>query len=350
MTAVPQLFQHFFDYQRVFLARTLAFSRDLNSRNLEGYWYIIWNHTLIALVDGLPHLLVAPQYPLWCVVEPDAEEPEPPAIENDGEATLLAVEVAGSDDDEAIDEAWEEPSAEPFSLEALDLGPAVEEDPEVELEADLNPLADQSWTGSVATIAQSRATSQITDFAIVEVTPRADPSLSSTLGKVFAALCSGMKFLPEMTTLLRTRRADSPVDKQLPRVLVEIKRYIHRNVPEGLLFNVRLNKKLYEAQAQLMRQAAILFCMSEATARVVVLVAAVGPYYTTAQVRRKKKVNEQFVKDAVENKDMDALRDTLVTPRWTKPRYLGTQGSDTRLREIRSRLEKWEEFEKTVLK
>jgi hypothetical protein len=65
-------------FLRLFLPRTLAFSCTLNTRNIESYWYPIWNYTLVSLVGNMSDLIVAPQYTLWCVpedVEDNAEEP-----------------------------------------------------------------------------------------------------------------------------------------------------------------------------------------------------------------------------------------------------------------------------------
>jgi hypothetical protein len=46
-------------------AKSLAYSRVFNNRNLEHMWYPYWCSTLFDLVANRPHLIVAPQYPLY---------------------------------------------------------------------------------------------------------------------------------------------------------------------------------------------------------------------------------------------------------------------------------------------
>ncbi|KAF9229878.1 hypothetical protein BU15DRAFT_84397 [Melanogaster broomeanus] len=47
------------------LAKSLAFSRTYNNRNLHHMWYPYWSLTLVDLVADCPNLVVAPQYPLY---------------------------------------------------------------------------------------------------------------------------------------------------------------------------------------------------------------------------------------------------------------------------------------------
>ncbi|KAJ7140239.1 hypothetical protein C8R43DRAFT_954961 [Mycena crocata] len=341
------LFDHFGAYQRTFLARSLAFSRTLNTRNIEAYWYIIWNHILLALVSGLPHLLVAPQYHLWCVDDgTDTGNVEELAPAGDEDEILDVGPIVGTDDDGTVNEDWKEPESG-FDLFTFNKEPPKPAEPEYDWYSEEDPSLNP-------TLAQSKATSQIADFAIVQVVPRpgTDVSTSSPLGRVFDALTKGTKALTAlMKDLLRSRAAKLPVAQQLPRVLVEIKRYIPRQaVPDSELFKSRLSRKLTEAQEQLLHQAAILFCMPEASADVVILVAAAGPYYTTAHVRRKRKVRAGFVHAALESKDMESLKETLIAPRWTKPLYLGTEASNARLAKLKTRIANWGAFEKEVNK
>jgi hypothetical protein len=56
------------------LETSYAFSRTFNSRNLEFYWYPLWCHTLFVLVENVPNLIVAPQFPLWFVMQNDQLE------------------------------------------------------------------------------------------------------------------------------------------------------------------------------------------------------------------------------------------------------------------------------------
>ncbi|KAJ7149030.1 hypothetical protein C8R43DRAFT_1128793 [Mycena crocata] len=334
-----RLFDAFAALQRIFLVRSLAFSRALNSRNLEAYWYIVWNHTL---VEGMSHLLVAPQYHLWCVNDDPENDPEPGTVE--GEENILAPDHqdAELENDAPVDEDWAEPAPATFSFADSELESLQGSSDESSDDSDEEGVLPGDLSGvSGITLAQSRATSQVTDFAVIEVAtpPGTDTSLSSKIGGVFQRLSQRLKLTSEMATIVRSHRASLPIDIQCPRILVEIKRYIHRSLaPHDPFFKTRLDRKLHEAQKQLIRQAVILFSMPEATSRVVILVAAAGPYYTTAQIRRKKNVTSEHIAKAIQSKDMNALRRTLMTPRWTTPLYLGTEASNARLMQMRTRL------------
>ncbi|KAJ7673125.1 hypothetical protein DFH06DRAFT_1174542 [Mycena polygramma] len=333
---VPQIFATYLLYVCAFFARTLAFSRTFNTRNLEAYWYIVWNHTLIALVDGLPNHLVAPQYHIWCV---EAEHPTDEEPGNDAEEDQ--VEDMANDESEDVErEDAPLPARARTSIELADI-------------AEYDEAADRS-SDSLGTIAQGKATTQITDFAIVEViTPLGtDTSLRSTLGQVFTALVQGQGLgLPTpMKNFLATRRVRMALAMQSPRVLVEIKRSTHRNAV-GEAFAKGLNVLLSEAQIQLLEQAAVLFCMEEATAEVVILIAAAGPWYTTAHVRRGSEIDLEALQEAIDDKKvgvMAMLSVVPVKPRWTKPRYLGTTLSNQRLLTVRRHLEGWNAFAETV--
>jgi hypothetical protein len=56
------------------LETSYAFSRTFNSRNMEFYWYPLWCQTLFDLVAGVPHLIVAPQFPVWIIEHNDQFE------------------------------------------------------------------------------------------------------------------------------------------------------------------------------------------------------------------------------------------------------------------------------------
>ncbi|KAJ7180847.1 hypothetical protein C8R46DRAFT_594323 [Mycena filopes] len=350
--ALGLLFNLFELYQKFFLARSLAFARPLNSRNVEAYWYIAWNHTLFALVSGVSLHLVAPQYLLWCVYDAPPEEAEP--REAPGELDILApddetLEETGDEDEPPIvEEPWVEPPL--AGVLTLDQNPVVLDSDESD---DDGELAFDTSIDSTATVAQRNAPSQITDFAIVAVLPAAgtDTSETSALGQAFTALSRGIKLLSPLSKVLRSRRAELSIANQMPRILVEVKRYIHRNIsPENSdIFDAEIQTHMIQAQRQLMRQAAVLFSMPDASAQVVILVAAVGPYYSTTAMRRKKNVRPEFIAEALRLKDMSSLWQTLVAPRWDKPVCLGTQASDKRLLKIRSRLNNWEKFEEKIL-
>ncbi|KAJ6514941.1 hypothetical protein C8R47DRAFT_1089126 [Mycena vitilis] len=346
MELVAQIFATFCLYQRAFFAKSLAFSRKLNTRNLESYWYIVWNHTLIALVEGLPRFLIAPQYFIWCV-EAEIEVP---------------VEPEGNDDDEDVaQDVGDDADSDPLHL-ATD--PDELEDSEEDLDApstDNDPPDDDEnfyWEGdndkssnSHRTITQPHATSQIADFAIVEVdTPlRTDTSIvTSALGAVFTALSQKAALVSPMKHLLSSRRTGLPIQTQTIRVLVEIKRFTHRHTV-GTQFEGGLTYLLVEAQTQALKQAAVLFCMKETDAKVVLLIAAAGPYYTMAYVRRKHRFSAKKLQAAIDDKDVQKMVDLSVKQpgKWMTPLYLGSPASNKRLVKVRSRLDDWAAFEAT---
>ncbi|KAJ7091525.1 hypothetical protein B0H15DRAFT_1021534 [Mycena belliarum] len=327
-------------FLRIFLTRTFAYSRTLNTRNIESYWYPLWNHTLLTLVGNIPHLCVAPQYTLWCVPDDLIDDPEPPP-QGDGEERALAPadgedEVAGDHFEAVMDDNWAAPPE----------APELEEDEEDEY----NPLADLSMdsTRSVK-VSKKYATTQITDFAVVHLATETgtDTSLTSAIGRIFTALLAG-SIISEAAAVLRSRRAELPIGQQMPRILVEIKRYIHRHYLPGEKFNATMQLSMRDAQVQLGRQATALFYMPEATAKTVILVAAVGPYYSTAYIRRKKRVDPAFVKEKLNERSLRDLVSTVTTPRWSSVRYLGTESSNRHLEKIQGHLRNWAEFEERV--
>ncbi|KAJ7864966.1 hypothetical protein B0H14DRAFT_3133522 [Mycena olivaceomarginata] len=240
------------------------------------------------------HLLVAPQYHLWCV-HPEDEAPED--------------EEEGSEDED-IDDAHASDDVE--DNEEL-LGGIDEE----------RSQSPSTLAGLVDPVPQSRATSQITDFAILEITlpnnTDASPE-SSNLGGIFTALSRGSALSSDQRDVLSSRRAGLPVDQHLPRVLVENKRFLSRQVVENNFFKQRLAARLREAQAQLLRQAAIAFFMPAPSVRALILIATCGPYYVTSPIRRKKKkkhkarlVLAQFMKRVTSHDSRSASRLNLQT-------------------------------------
>ncbi|KAH7903297.1 hypothetical protein BJ138DRAFT_1120527 [Hygrophoropsis aurantiaca] len=56
-------------FVKAFLARSFGYSRKFNERNIEFFWYPIFNHALVDLVSGLPNFVVAPQFPAHVTAE-----------------------------------------------------------------------------------------------------------------------------------------------------------------------------------------------------------------------------------------------------------------------------------------
>ncbi|KAG1820676.1 hypothetical protein EV424DRAFT_1347059 [Suillus variegatus] len=70
---------------KAILATSLAFSRTLNSRNLEFLWYPLWNQILYELVADIPNLVLTPQFPVWFVPDDDDGDGDDDEDENDGD-------------------------------------------------------------------------------------------------------------------------------------------------------------------------------------------------------------------------------------------------------------------------
>ncbi|KAJ7152228.1 hypothetical protein C8R43DRAFT_1127307 [Mycena crocata] len=342
---VFRLFEHFYDFQRGFYAQSLAYSRTLNSRNLECYWYPLWDHSLNLLIRGNSRLLVAPQYHLWCVKDED-EEKEPPPGANEAALSVVLDDEEVDDDDvtkDFEDLDWVKPKTLPSDLAGF-----VDADDE-EPGDDSFDLAGET---SGITVAQSKTLSQIADFAIIEVVPFFQPAATApttTLKKIFDDYVAlGKKVAGKMLALIRSRHGEAPIGKQLPRILIENKRYFHRSITNPKEIKERLGVKMLEAQGQASLQAAVLFCMPEAEADVVILIAAVGPYYTTAQVKRRRNIEAGFVQKAIKQKDITALKGTLVISPWTASVHVGTPASDKRFTQMKKKLGDWATFSKGV--
>jgi len=61
---------------KAILETSLAFSRIHNPRNIEYFWYPLWDQTLSDLVADVPNLVVAQQFPVWIVPADDNHEDE----------------------------------------------------------------------------------------------------------------------------------------------------------------------------------------------------------------------------------------------------------------------------------
>lgn len=208
---------------KAILETSLAFSRTFNSRNIEFFWYPLWNQTLSDLVADVPNLIVAPQFPVWFVPMIDDNEDE-----NDG------------DDPEEIVQPPE--------------GPDQDEDDE----------AVGVGAGNISfasTIPEKKAEQVVVDFVILNLMAVAQPQ-------------------PE----LKTRYGGWRITAASVGLLVEVKRFVSRSLT-GQNQTAEILLRILEACSDLIEQAAHVF-IQDPTANSVLAIAAAGPYWRSAVIRR----------------------------------------------------------------
>ncbi|KAF8907137.1 hypothetical protein CPB85DRAFT_1527129 [Mucidula mucida] len=213
----------------------LAYSYTFNIRNVEYYWYPLWNHILLDIIPpDRPDLVVAPQFLLW--IDPsihmdEAEDPEPPAGKD-----------SSSNSHSNTDER-----------DASDL-----------LDEDDGDFEDEPTLSYRTTAASSEASAQLVDFAIAHLimtpTEPDSPPIHPDRSKPHWVIA----------------------DREIP-VLVEIKRFTSRRHPEN--FGVwDLERLFFAAKEQLVTGAAHVFAQTDA--QEVRVIAAVGPWWTNRTFRR----------------------------------------------------------------
>jgi hypothetical protein len=138
------------------LQKSFAFSRTFNPRNIEFYWYPVWDQILTNLVSDVANLIVAPQFPAWFVPEDDQEDVDGKDGDGDG------------DDPEEVEK--HDMNAENRDTIAIARDSALPRDDDAgEFEAGNISFA--------STIPQNDAKSVIVDFTIVHVTGQRQPKL-----------------------------------------------------------------------------------------------------------------------------------------------------------------------------
>ncbi|KAI0054397.1 hypothetical protein BV25DRAFT_1922718 [Artomyces pyxidatus] len=274
------------------LARSLAFSRTVNPRNLEHYWYPLWCRLLVDLVHDTPNLLVYPQFPLWIVDHPhEAQEPEqdfdgdevlsPSAqdLEQDESREQRAEEEFNARDERAVRGRKAKETRKTSSIHSEqghgDDGSSEEEVGElvdtVDHEDEGGPPPTAERRGSDAQSGNSlpapNTKGRVADFAIVHV--EAAPS------NVHPARYGGWR-----------------ISKESVPLLVEIKRGPSRHLKGAPLEEAPAANMLTAKQAVL-TQATFAF-LSHTELQSIKAIAAAGPYWSSATIRHHNLPNENW--------------------------------------------------------
>ncbi|KAG2063484.1 hypothetical protein BDR04DRAFT_1163644 [Suillus decipiens] len=253
------------------LRTSLAYSYTFNPRNLEHYWYPLWDHTLSHLVANKPNLIVFPQYPRWFIPADDDSE----------------VEEAEDDDDlKKIDVV--EPRKTPAAMSP----------------ADDNDFIDEG-VSFASTRAEPKAKGVLVDLAIISVKAEKESQKKERYG--------GWRI--------------TGVDVGL---LVEIKRSVSRGL-NGEAFERALGERLGEAIHDLFDQAGCLF-LEDQTKHSVMAMAVAGPYWCSAIITRaaaKTNMERRSTKDPSYSEKTDGSSLT-----WSTAVRLYTEESDKRLHAI----------------
>ncbi|KAF8913356.1 hypothetical protein CPB85DRAFT_1252480 [Mucidula mucida] len=288
-----------------------AYSYSFNIRNVEYYWYALWNHVLLDLLPpDRPDLVVAPQFLLWIDPSVRMDEAEDPPQSSDDDSDY-------SDSDSHSD---------------ADDGDDFEEAPALSCRT---------------TAASPEASAQLVDFAIAHLimTPK-DPNSP------------------------RTPHPDNTdpfwliADRRIP-VLVEIKKFVTRRTDEFNALAVVMH--LMDAKEQLVRGAAHVFAQTDA--QEVRVIAGAGPWWTNRTLNRHPDAQstrlsdedlKYYLKEGKLNPrtgkvkkilDVETLVEDGAFERWSVPLRLGTVDSNRRLETITKHLhalEKPEEIKKRL--
>ncbi|KAG1786594.1 uncharacterized protein HD556DRAFT_1506730 [Suillus plorans] len=208
---------------KAILATSLAFSRTLNSRNIEFHWYPLWNQILYEL------------FPVWFVPDDDEDDED----ENDGD-----------DPEEIIQPPEEQPTKE--APENQDNHNEDEDDEAAEAAA-----GDISFA---STVPQKNAEGVNVDFVILHLKAVAQPQ-------------------PE----LETRYGGWRITAASVGLLVEVKRFVSRSLA-GENQTTEILSRILEACSDLIDQAACVFIQNPNTDSVLAIAAA-GPYWRSATIR-----------------------------------------------------------------
>jgi len=242
---------------KAILATSLAFSRTLNSRNLEFLWYPLWNQILYELVADIPNLVLAPQFPVWFVPDDDDGDGDDDEDENDG------------DDPEEI--ILQPPEEQPTKEAPENQDNPNEDDDEAAGAA----AGDISFA---STVPQKNAEGVIVDFVILHLKAVAQPQ-------------------PE----LKTRYGGWRITAASVGVLIEVKRFVSRSLA-GENQTTEILSRIMEACSDLIDQAACVFLRNPNTDSVLAIATAgictlpsiygtchdyhiTGPYWRGATIR-----------------------------------------------------------------
>ncbi|THH05908.1 hypothetical protein EW146_g9775 [Bondarzewia mesenterica] len=206
-----------------------AYSRKYNSRNLESYWYGVYEETLTNLVDDIRDLVVMSQPTLWYKSEHDTFED----------------------------------SSQPSSQSSHERKPSLEVDQDVSMEP-LGGDPDTSMTSATDTIPEENPPSVVPDFAIYFLKGRwRDRTTLPYYGRGFKHV--------------RVVHVGVPV-------IIEVKRYCKRvSAPKGSAVpgdedQAFILRKVQEGMDQAIKDAGVLFRMYPEQKQVI-LCACSGPWW-----------------------------------------------------------------------
>ncbi|KAI0057912.1 hypothetical protein BV25DRAFT_1830662 [Artomyces pyxidatus] len=117
-------------------------------------------------------------------------------------------------------------------------------------------------------------------------------------------------------------------------LLVEIKRSPPRDA-QGAQFQISLRYALHEARVAVMLQAAYLFASRPHLAMVMVIAAA-GPYWSTAVVLREHEFTDDELNKMLHDTEYVPEEEFVGKPSWSQPVKLYTPESNDTLKEIRT--------------
>jgi hypothetical protein len=211
---------------KAILETSLAFSRIHNPRNIEYFWYPLWDQTLSDLVADVPNLVVAQQFPVWIVPADDNHEDE-----------------NGGDDPEEIVVPVEEQEARRGSRMIKDKN---KDGDNGDLEIGVGDISFAS------TVPEKDARGVLVDFAILNLTAVTQP-------------------------LQKERYGGWRITAASVGLLVEVKRFPSRSLT-GREQESQILESLAEAKNELIEQAGYLF-LQDTNMDSVLAIAATGNYY-----------------------------------------------------------------------
>jgi len=277
------------------LAKSLAFSRTFNNRNLEFPWYPCWGSTLFDLVADRSNLIVAPQHPLYF-------------------------------SDEDI-ERWGDDMGSETAEEGCD--PYESEGPPPTIAAPHGPVPPPVLSTNIT----------LDDYEYMECDP--DASFSTTPGRRVSEVYVDYAIIHVDASSCETpaRYSGWQITQMSVPLLVEQKRFASRSLGGPELMR-SIKGCISEAICQLHQQAAHLFVVDiEATS--VMAIGACGPYWSDMIIERNNIPN--IIEQVTMGKTMSKAHLTAevkanLFARWTEPLLLDTPESNIRFHNIYERL------------
>ena len=268
------------------LANSFAFSRVFNDRNLEFYWYGLWNMILHSkVVETFPNWLVFPQFILWLAEMGSLEERGDSTFSESGETLEDGDDInrdpwAFSDEDQGTDEGQDLPAGD-SSRDVSRIRNMTIEPGDVSIEVgDTESEAKDDESNEVSFGDRSNILGDLSnEFA----------DLSMVSGRTIAVPGAHSR-LPDFAVLqLASKRSTHPrydgceITNVYPHILCEIKSCPKRHLTEDLL-REDIESNLAAAQDDLFEQAAFAFTMYPHMDRIL-CIAAAGPYWSYATLR-----------------------------------------------------------------